>query len=402
MIESVTYTARWVIPVAGPSIPDGVIAVAGERITYVGRPKDRTPDIDFGNAAIIPGLVNAHTHLDLTGAKGRIPFSGNFTAWLKGVIEYRRSRTAEQIRTDIREGINQCLVAGTTLVGDVSAGGASWPLLAASPLRAVVYYELIGLAKIRAEQAWADFLRWKDSIQPTAMCRPGVSPHAPYSVHRCLFEIAAASGLPVAVHLAEVVAERELLEHRRGEMREFLSDVGAWDASGLTDNWAEVLDALSPAQSMSLIHGNYVAATDPIPPHATIVYCPRTNAAFEHLAHPFRSLVTRDIRVAIGTDSLASNPDLSVLSETRFIYRRFPDYPGAMLLRMATLSGAEALGWADETGSLEPRKSADFVVFPLPDADDNDPYRLLFTADEPPAAVFFRGREIDRRSANSG
>ena len=112
----------------------------------------------------------------------------------------------------------------------------------------------------------------------------------------------------------------------------------------------------------------------------SIVYCPRTHAAFGHPPHPFREFLARGVRVCLGTDSLASNPDLDILAEARFVHRRYPDFPGDALLRMVTLSGAEALGWADEAGSLEPGKSADFVAVPLPDRDAADPHELLFAA----------------------
>src|SRR5205085_8085675 len=108
-----------------------------------------------------------------------------------------------------------------------------------------------------------------------------------------------------------------------------------------------------------LIHANYLRTETPIDERATIVYCPRTHAAFGHPPHPFREFLARGVRVALGTDSLASNPDLDLLAEARFVHARHPDVPGATLLRMATLNGAEALSFADVTGSLIPGKSAD-------------------------------------------
>ena len=129
---------------------------------------------------------------------------------------------------------------------------------------------------------------------------------------------------------------------------------------------------------MLLAHGNYLSAKTNLSAHTTIVYCPRTHAAFGHSPHPFREFVARGIRVALGTDSLASNPDLDILAEARFIHERHPDFPGDKLLKMATIAGAEALGFDRMTGSLEPGKSADLVVVPLPNVETNDPYRLLF------------------------
>ncbi len=123
-----TYTARWVFPVAGPPLPNGTVTVRGDVIESVDPHGTRTPDEDCGNAAIVPGLVNAHTHLDLSGARGLVPPTDpdHFTDWLRGVIAYRRTRTPEQVQGDIRAGLAECLRFGTTLIGDIAAEGASW------------------------------------------------------------------------------------------------------------------------------------------------------------------------------------------------------------------------------------------------------------------------------------
>src|SRR5205085_9922625 len=141
-----SFTARWVFPVAGPPLGRGVVTVRGDRVEAVEPSGARTADEDFGNAAIIPGLVNPHTHLDLSGARGLIPPTDpdHFTDWLRGVIAYRRSRTPEQVQADTRAGLAECLRCGTTLVGDIAAGGASYPAVSAAPVRAVLFWEVIG------------------------------------------------------------------------------------------------------------------------------------------------------------------------------------------------------------------------------------------------------------------
>src|SRR5436190_3894781 len=132
-----TLTARWVFPASGPPLEGGTVTVRGDRIEAVEPRGVRTADEHLGNVALIPGLVNAHTHLDLSGARGLIPPTDpdHFTDWLRGVIAYRRSRTPEQTQADIRAGLAECLRSGTTLVGDIAAGGQSWDALAAAPLR---------------------------------------------------------------------------------------------------------------------------------------------------------------------------------------------------------------------------------------------------------------------------
>jgi cytosine/adenosine deaminase-related metal-dependent hydrolase len=182
---------------------------------------------------------------------------------------------------------------------------------------------------------------------------------------------------PLAVHLAESRGEVELIESRRGPFVTFLKELGVWDRDGLIDGITDVMTACDFRQPKLFVHGNHLAPSTRIPRNSSIVYCPRTHAAFRHPPHPFREFLARGVRVCLGTDSLASNPDLDILAEARFVQSRYPDFPGDQLLRMVTLSGAEALGWADECGSLEAGKSADLVAVPLPEADAADPHELL-------------------------
>jgi cytosine/adenosine deaminase-related metal-dependent hydrolase len=401
-----TLTARWVLPVSGPPLEGGLVTVAGERIATVGPHGTRRADVDLGDAAVIPALVNAHTHLDLTGLRGRCPPTPDFTAWLRQVIAHRRTRTPEQTQADVRAGAAECLRYGTTLVGDVASGGASWDALAEEPMRAVVFFELIGMTKERAREAAAAGRSWLEAHPATPTCRPGLSPHAPYSVRKDLFiaanELARQHACPLMTHLAETRAERELLDRRQGPFVPFLQEVGAWDPDGFVERRTEALRICSQDGVRTLLaHCNYLSGGDvPRSEAVSIVYCPRTHAAFGHARHPLVSFWMQGIRLALGTDSLASNPDLDVLAEARFYRSRHPRGSNAALLRMATLSGAEALGWADETGSLEAGKSADIVVVPLPPAD-GDPHDLVMTSDRPVERVLFRGQWVrpDRKES---
>src|SRR5207302_9105816 len=179
----------------------------------------------------------------------------------------------------------------------------------------------------------------------------------------------------------------------RGPFVTFLTELGVWDSTGLARSAEQVVSLTNCGRApVVYVHCNYLSPRAPIPPHGTVVYCPRTHAAFGHPPHPFREFLARGVRVALGTDSLASNPDLDVLAEARFVHARHLDVDGDVLLRMATLSGAEALGWADETGSLTPGKSADLIVLPLPNVDARDPHNLVLESALPVRAVLFRGQ----------
>lgn len=381
MGSELVLTGRWVFPVSSPPLAGGTVAIDSGRIVGVEPKGARTADADLGNVAIVPGLVNAHTHLDLSGLRGRLPPSGDFVGWLRGVVAHRRQRSTGL--ADAKNGLAEALRFGTTLIGDIAAVGATYPLLAGAPCWSVVFHELLGLPGGRAMTAWRSAMDWLNAHPDTDRCRTGLSPHAPYSVHQALIRAGAAIGVPLQIHLAESLAELELLDHRAGPFVAFLRELDVWEPDGLPPSvdWVVWQTARSP--TALLAHGNYLNPDSIIGPNATIVCCPRTHAAFGHLPHPFRQFLGRGVRVALGTDSLASNPDLDVLAEARFIHERYPDFPGDRLLWMATQSGAEALGLGDVTGSLEPGKSADLVALPLPDEDAADPHALLFATDGP-------------------
>ncbi len=392
-----TLTARWLFPVDAPPLARGTLTIDGERIVAVEAHGSRTADVDLGDAAVLPGLVNAHTHLDLGGLRGLAPPSPDFTAWLRAVIAHRRGLTPGDMERAVRAGLAESVAHGTTLLGDISGMGLSWPVLTESPIRAVVFHEFLGLTRARAGQALAAAEDWLRTHPATATCRPGLSPHAPYSAHALLFrgcaELARAAGVPLATHLAEARAELELLSERRGPFVPFLKELGVWDEDGLVADAAEVVRLCSGAPHLLLVHGNYLAP-EAVPAGATVVYCPRTHAAFGHAPHPLPDLLARGVRMALGTDSLASNPDLDLLAEVRFLHDRHPEISGAALLRMATLAGAEALGWQDEAGSLAPGKSADLLVVPLTAGEGPEPYTSVLGSSVPVRAVLCRGRWV--------
>jgi cytosine/adenosine deaminase-related metal-dependent hydrolase len=371
-------SGRWIFPASAAPLERGTIAIEAGRVVAVESRGVRTPDQDLGNVAIIPGLVNAHTHLDLSGLRGKVPLGPDFIGWLKSIIDHRRAQTPDQILADARQGLEESLRFGTTLLGDISADGATWPLLENAPCWSVLFRELLGLPVQRTMSARREAERWIRDHPDGERCRTALSPHAPYSVHQALIRAGGDAGVPQTIHLAETRAELELLEMHSGPFVDFLRELDVWEEDGLAPSpeWIVAQAARSPFALFA--HCNYLSPDMLIPANTSIVYCPRTHAAFGHSPHPFREFLARGVRVALGTDSLASNPDLDVLTEACFIHDRYPDFSGEQLLQLATLSGAEALGCAQETGSLEPGKWADLVAVPLPNAEADDPHELLF------------------------
>ena len=394
-----SLAARWVFPADAPPVEDGLVVVNGTRIASVGPRGRAAPDVDLGDVAVLPGLVNAHTHLDLSGLRGAVPPTPDFTAWLRAIIAYRRSAGEADADAAVAAGLRESLAAGTTYLGDISVGGRSWGPLAAAPLRGVVFREVIGLALGRAFDGLLAVREWARSLPPRSGLRAGVSPHAPYSVNGYGFTESAriVRHIPVAVHLAESRAEIELLDHRTGPFVAFLEELGLWEPSNLVHSPARVVAAVTQYQHDSrrpvlLVHCNYLPPNVDIPPKATVVYCPRTHTAFGHDPYPLAQYLARGVRVAVGTDSLASNPGLDVLGELREVWRRHPHVGGAAILRLGTLSGAEAFGYGKLVGSLTPGKSADLVVVPLDGPASADAHERWLGGVAPVSATLYQGR----------
>lgn len=409
-----SLAARYVFPVEGEPIADGLVVIEGGRIARIGPRGAETPDIDLGNVALTPGFVNAHTHLELSelAAPGGKPASKpeNEVAWLRRVIDQRRRGSEVGLEEAVARNLAEALAAGTTLIADTTTAGLSWSTIAAAPVRAVVFAEVIGLKRERGLQTTDEAWAWISSVTPeeqvVACARPGLSPHAPYSTAGWLYHRAAGCKMPLSTHLAEMPEELELLERRTGPLREFLEDLGAWD-----DDWepigprpADYVRKGDLRQADWLIaHGTYLDPSEfwqlrpeaaPNGHRVAVAYCPRTHARFGHAAHPFRSMLERGAIVCLGTDSRASSPTLGVLDEARYLRGQDRSLPGPLLLTMGTLFGAWALRAEKTTGSLRAGKSADMAVVALPERDASDPHDLLFDSDLPVVGTIFEGEFV--------
>jgi cytosine/adenosine deaminase-related metal-dependent hydrolase len=403
-----TYHAAWLLRPDEEPVRDGVLVVENGRVTYAG-PWQRHPvDVDFGSALLLPGLVNAHTHLDLGGLRGKLPRPRSITEWLQAVVEYRRAGNVSEWDQAIEVGIAESLRHGTTVLGDVSFGGRSQGFLEKAPLHFIHFLELIGLRDDRTALALEQFVDWfRDRSAAEEPWKWGYSPHASYTVSWVLLtqlieqlELSE-SEVPLAMHVAESREELQLLQDHTGPFVEFLRSLGAWCPENLIASLDEVLTLLTEAACPLIIHGNYLTPAQwrPLAGRVSVVYCPRTHAYFGHEPHPYLHMLGDGVNVALGTDSLASNPDLSILNECRFLWERDQSsLNGPMLLKLATLNGLQALGVAPREGLLRTGSRADFVVVPCPDRAD-DPWESLFGSTTLPAATYLNGELVTTRSS---
>ncbi len=391
MSERKSFRARWIFPVDRPPLADGTLEIDAGRIVALHDRRDPQA-VDLGNVALIPGLVNAHAHLEFSDLDAPIAPPVPFTAWLRAVIRSRTGRTISREESLVR-GVHELLSQGTAVVGEIATLGWTAAAIADPRLHVVAFCELITLATERISAQLDALQQHERDCRDYSSIHPGVSPHAPYSVHPELFSAAVQHArdrdMPVAIHLAETIAEIELLKTGKGEFREFLLELGVWrdDVFPGDRTPLDYLKEMADVPHGLIVHGNYLGNEEAefLAAHRniTVVYCPRTHAYFEHPPHPWKEFLTRGISLALGTDGRSSNPDLSLWNELVFLQKHHPDVLPETILSLGTLHGARSLGLEQEFGSLTPGKRAAVAVVALPefaDASTSAPYELLFSS----------------------
>jgi cytosine/adenosine deaminase-related metal-dependent hydrolase len=396
--------ARWVFPVDRPPIECGEVAIAGGRIVDV-RPVEHVSVLTDAESqtALIPGLVNAHTHLEFTLLSSPLPAETTFAEWIRLIVAHRRARGDYPVEA-LRTGLRESAAAGVTTIAEIATAGWTYGPFNADAPRTVAFREAIALNPdmlgviADAVAGHVEQLRGHPSVIA------GISPHAPYSVHpelfRTLVKQAQESRAPLAVHLAETHDELELLANGTGPLVELFSESGFWrpDAIPRGSRPMDYLRMIAGLPQALVIHGNYLEADEHEflagKSNLTVVYCPRTHAHFRHEPHPWRDLMSRGVRVALGTDSRASNPDLSLWKEMQFLRERFPQVAPAELLAMGTQAGADSLGLDRQTGTLCAGKSADVAVVRLAGDDRDEPHEWLLNPASQPVAAMREGRWI--------
>jgi cytosine/adenosine deaminase-related metal-dependent hydrolase len=396
----ISLRARTVYPVDRPPIESGVVTIEGDRIVAVGTAlQTDNPIQDLGDVALLPGFVNAHTHLEfshLTGPLGRAGMP--LIEWLPLAISERQNR-GHSAADSIALGLHESLLAGTAAIGEIATAEAS-AHAADHEVDLTPFLEVIGFSRARAASAYAA-INERLAAAGRLPHGIGISPHAPYTVSpellTKLLELARARDLPVAMHLAESPEELELLSTGTGPFCDLLERRSMWDPAAIPvgSRPLDYLRMLADAPRSLIVHGNYLdrAEHEFLAAHAdrmTLVYCPRTHAYFDHPPYPLALALAAGVRVALGTDSRASNPDLSVFNEARHVARHHKSVAPESILRMATLDGAVALGLENECGSIKPGKLANLVALPM--RTDSLAEALAGTAK--PTTIWLRGREI--------
>ena len=401
----ITLRARHLLPIAGDPIENGWVRIERGRISGFGRGQPSGKVNDLGDAIILPGLVNAHTHLEFSDLDHPLPAGGGLPAWIERVVAMRRSRAAAhtdeaaRLRAAVVSGLEQSAAVGVTAIGEIAT--AAHPVAGHAGPLVRVFRETLGLSPGAVAAAQSALSRDLNRMSSEGTCT-GVSPHAPYSVAeplgRQVVGEAVQRRLPVMMHLAESRDEAELLATGGGAFRTLLEQLGAWQADSPPRllQVADWITLLAKAPRGVVVHGTFLpddeAALARLARHRDrlcVVVCPRTTLALSGRLPPVEAFRAAGIRVAIGTDSRASNPDLSVLAECRALVEGGVASP-AEALAMATQHGAWALAFERRCGMLAPGRSADLAIL-RPDGRYEDPSEAVLDPATQIAATFRRG-----------
>jgi cytosine/adenosine deaminase-related metal-dependent hydrolase len=404
------YRADTVLPMAAPPIDRGAVRVEGDCIVEVGSAAELRPEpgeavTDLGACTLLPGLINAHCHLDYTKFRGAISARNSFTEWIKNINALRRAFSPADFIESIAEGFQMLEEGGVTTVANIESVPELLPLLPVPPLRTWWFLELIDVRqRLNGEEMLMGALSFFEQ-HPEWLGGFGLSPHAPYTASVDLYRLARTCGdthhMLATTHIAESVEEHEMFSHARGPLFEFLAELGRDNSDcGQGSALSHLVEHGVIGSNWIIAHLNYLQDYDyelVANAGASVVHCPKCHAHFGHAMFPLRELRDRGVNICLGTDSLASNNALDMRSEMREV-RQVHGLGDRETLEMATLNGARALMQTHKLGELSPGSLADLVAFPYPDkavpeSHPEAPYRRVLQSQAPPRLLVVNGVE---------
>ncbi len=406
-------TADWVLPITAPPIRDGAVLIVGERIRAVGpRRAIETPSNTvhrhYDGAAMLPGLVNLHTHLEYTNF-GPLPERQPFWEWMPALIRRSHQAPTDFWPASASAGAGQLVAAGATCVGDIVTFGPGLAAAQTHNLAGISYVEAVGMrVRARLDEQMAELTaRLGRSVRPAAgsrRLRVGLGPHTIYTLSTVALErlgdLAQARKLPLTIHLAETVEEVEFSHSGRGSLAEGLATKGGHDlietggcgvGPALLADRCGLFEGLSSRQPAIVAHGVHLDEEEIALLAArgvVVALCPRSNAMLDTGEAPIQRFIEQGVRLGLGTDSLASNESLDLFAEAAAAYALWQRQAGSAfdpraaarrILRCLTIEGAQALGLGRELGSITVGKYADLAVVALPHPGDTDIAKQLCT-----------------------
>jgi len=375
------YHARWVLPITQPPIENGTVVETDGVITYVGSREDAPPgpDYDLGEAILLPGLINTHTHLELTAMRGFLE-NCQFAAWIDKLRQSRNEVLDDAILLDsARFGIAEGIEAGITTYADTCSSGVVMQAMRELGVRGIMYQEVFGPDPSQSSGAMRELEGRVEKLHgaQTDLVSLGVSPHAPYTVSDALYDAASKFAnerhLPLAMHIAEGEAENDIVVSGKGEFgdrwrrrgipveRRARSPIALLEKHGALERVPLLIHCVRVDDADIGIMARHRCA---------VAHCPASNAKFGHGIAPLLPIMGAGIRVGMGSDSVASNNRMDILDEARLAVlihraatRKHDAFGAHQALELATIGGARALGLESRVGSLEVGKDADLAAF---------------------------------------
>ncbi len=380
----IALRARMVLPVSRPPIENGGLLIDGSRIQAVGPWRELAADAkgpiqDLGETVVLPGLINAHCHLDYTAMAGHIPTPRHFTDWIKAIVAIKSAWSYADFAHSWLTGARMLMQNGVTTVADVEAVPELLPeMWAATPLRVISFREIIHL-KEGSTTAAVDRVSNEMAALPGAAGRVGLSPHAPYSTTPATLQRSATLARQrrwlLTTHVAESEDEFEMFLYGQGPLYQWLKGQRNMSDCGTGSPVRHLERCGYLGVNLLAVHVNYLWRGDAAllaKRGVSVVHCPRSHDYFRHLLFPGRELMSAGVNICLGTDSLASvarrrgrKPELDLFDEMRLLANRAPELSPATILKMATVNGAAALHRQGELGSLNAGALADLLVLPF-------------------------------------
>jgi len=407
--DRILYRAKTLITMDGRGpIDGGAIQVRAGIIEASGRYEEIRAghdgaEMDLGDVTLLPGLINAHCHLDFTIMRGAILRTTQFSKWIRRLNELKRTLTDDDYLASIAGGFRELKRWGTTTVLNIESFPELMMRMPPPPIRTWWFYELLDIRnRIHTEDVVAGALSFFESHR-NWLGGYGLSPHAPYTTSLGLYELAGFCaekyGMPFTTHLAETDEEMEMFTNGSGPMWEFLAGLGRnMDDTGATTPIQHLLNPGVLPTGAILAHMNQLGPGDveALAPHAhrlSVVHCPNCHEFFSREPFPYECLRDLGLSISLGTDSCASNCGLNLFSEMRTFQREFPGVRPDEIMRMVTTHPAAALGQQGKLGVLAPNALADFIA--VGDLDiSGDIFSALIETTTPPSHVYVNGRNV--------
>lgn len=364
MNSPVIHKAKWVVIDPWTIINDGYIRVESGLIKETGRGSCSGHIIDHGPGALLPVLVNAHTHLELCALKDKVLPEKGFRNWVENLINLRNSVGTKNLKTSAINGVKELIESGCGVIGEISTLGLTWKIVSNSSLRGVWFREFLG-----------NVLPEEIACNENKLLIKSIAGHAPHTLSPELLadlkNITRKKNIPFSIHLAESEDEIEFLQTGKGKWAEFLSERGidfsSWNLPVETPvRYLEDLGVLDESTiAVHLIHADKKDFEILLRHNVRVCLCLRSNFNLHNMLPDLTGILKAGIKPCLGTDSLASAESLSIFDEMTFVSKSFPSIPPAEILAMATLNGASSLGFGEMFGSLTPGKRAAFVYVPV-------------------------------------